>query len=882
MAKCLLTGCILLFSLAVVCGQEYEVSGFVFDDTQEPLYGVSVREKNSKNSVETQPDGSFVLTLKTTPVTIVFSSLGYTTKEVLVDVQTNSIEVVLEDNLFSLKNVIVVGTRFNTRSELTSPVPIDKILIEELNATAQPSLDQMLSFKLPSFNASQQPISDAAAHLNPAELRNLGPGRTLVLINGKRKNQSALVYTNDVPGKGEVGVDLQSFAPNSIKRVEILRDGASVQYGSDAIAGVINIVLNDQERFNQLSLYSGITGEGDGLNTGFNLNTGFDFIGGGVVNFYAEYSYQQATNRANDPGKDLFFADIFADIPGLEGLANQLRDGSLPYLQQNPDMGMKIGIPESNKYSYGYNLSFPLSVKTSLYSFAGYSFRKTKSYAVHRTPYMEGDPHFLFHNPGDTYEGFTPTFESEILDNHIAFGVKGNTNNWNYDISLIHGTNSIDQHTNDTFNKALGKFSPTSFYAGGYSFTNNVINMDVSKNFGRLKFDFGTEFRNEKFKTEAGDSTSYYLEGAISFPGIRPENALDVSRHNFGVYMDLEYEKDNFLIGAAVRQENYSDFGNTINWKVNARLLLLQDKLVIRSSANTGFRAPTLHQTHVNNIQTLLTGGVISNQATFNNAHPALRDLEVPTLKQEESLNFSAGLTYKFNSNSGLAMDFYQVNIEDRILLSNEISSDDPNSPIYAILQDFNVSSLKFFINAVNTETKGVDLVYYYRNIGIGKGFLSLNLSMNFNEHTIQGKISTPPPIAASNVDMFDRKEQARILTARPNKKGNLSVQYVFKKLHTNLNLNYFGPVTWMHAVDVFRDQTFSSKTTTDLNWLYDFNKTFSGSFSVNNVFNVYPDAIDPKGDNSTNLGGRFKYPWEVNQFGYLGINFQLKFLFNF
>ncbi len=311
----------------------------------------------------------------------------------------------------------------------------------------------------------------------------------------------------------------------------------------------------------------------------------------------------------------------------------------------------------------------------------------------------------------------------------------------------------------------------------------------------------------------------------------------------------------------------------------------MDNKLTIRASASTGFRAPSLHQIYLSNIQTLVSGGTVSNQGTFNNQSPVIRGLKVPELKEEESFNFSAGLAFNPIENLEITADFYSITVDDRVLFTGEIGFDSDttsDNAVEVILKEFDVTSIKFFTNAVDTKTTGFDLVASYKNIQFANGTLGLSLAVNFNETKIEGSIKTPAPIVASGNDIFNRKEQSRITSSRPKDKFILGIEYKLDKFSASLYNIRFGEVTWQHGSDPTKDQTFSAKVITDLNLSYSFNDNVKLGVTINNLLNVYPDVIDTKGDFVTDLGGRFKYPWEVNQFGFTGTIISGKLNFKF
>jgi len=722
--------------------------------------------------------------------------------------------------------------------------------MKDLASSGQFSLDKMMHYRLPSFNSTQQTISDATAHFDPADLRGLGPSRTLILVNGKRKNASSLVYINDTPGKGEVGVDMKSIPVGAIDRIEVLRDGASAQYGSDAIAGVINIILKNDVDMTSGNAYTSITQQGDGLIQGFQMTTGASVGNTGKLTVSMAYEDQNETNRAGEPGQDYLF-----------GVNNS-------WTQANPNLGMRVGMPNMTTNSVFYNYSNEVNENMEVYSFGGSVYRRGISYALYRTPYWISNTFGLY----PSGEGFQPTFEVDINDITFGVGVKGTQGKYMYDVSHMVGSNSVNYTVRNSLNTGMGSASPTTFYPGGYSFSNQVTNMDIARRLNSKAFlSLGTEFRTERFQARAGDEASYFGNGAQSFPGLQPQNAVDAMRYNFGMYAGVDYDvSEALLVGITARLENYSDFGQNFSYKASGRYRI-NDNVSMRASYSTGFRAPSLHQIHLSNIQTLVSGGTISNQGTFNNESSVVRLLGVESLKAETAQNISAGFTAKVGSHINISADVYSVDVNDRIVYSSSIASSDTTSAVGQILAANQITSLKFFVNAVNTNTQGVDLVGTYQGLGLGTGSLDINLAMNLNQTSIVGNITTPSAIASAGVDIFDRKEQGRILSSRPQTKLIAGLDYNHEKWSLNLTNTYFGSVTWQHAGDPSKDQTFAAKWVTDLSFTYPMSEKCSLSFGINNLLDVYPDVIDPKGDPVTDLGGRFMYPWEVNQFGFNG-----------
>ncbi len=771
-----------------------------------------------------------------------------------------------------LDEVVITGNRTKPRTVLDSPIPIDNINVEELKNSGKRTLDKMLTYKVPSFNSQNQAISDATAHFDPADLRGLGPSRILVLINGKRKNQSAQVYLNRTPGKGEVGVDLKSIPVAAIARVEILRDGASAQYGSDAIAGVINFILKKDIEFSSFNSAVGITSQKDGFNFSSDFNTSFNFGQDGYINLTLEYYKQKLTNRAGTPG-------VF-DLP-LNPLPNWTA-----WAQANPDLGMSVGQPDIEKKNIFVNMEHPIGKKATLYSFHGHTSRTGKSFAFYRAPYWRqsevGDLSFLT-KPED-FTGYLPSFESKINDHINVLGIKFDLNSiWLADASITYGANTIIYTVNNSINKDYLKdhgTSPTTFKPGGYKLNNAIANFDITGILSeQISLAIGFEYKTESFKAIEGDPLSYYKSGSDSFSGIKPKEAGNWSRNNIAGYTQLDYDiNDIFLIGIAGRYENFSGFGSNFSWKINSRFKL-NNNGVIRGSYSTGFRAPTLHQRHVTSSQYIhaTNSPTPTLQRTLPNNNVAVKDLGVPSLFAETSRNLSAGLTYKMNANLSASVDFYNIKVNDRVLFSSQIgykngSSTNITNPVEQILKDNNVEAVQFFINAGDTKTSGVDIVINYKNIKVYNNKLSINFAANFNRTTIN-TITTPEVLANAGYTIFDRQEQGLITNSRPKSKVILGLNYNSKKWNLFLNNTRFGKVIITAPQFSGKDQNLTAKIATDFGLDYKLTPKTSLTANINNIFNVYPNKT-LKSTNTTEAGNRFTYSSEVQQIGILGTNF--------
>lgn len=864
----------LLLIFPFISWAQKTISGKIIDTKGEGIPFATIVEDNTSNGTTTDEHGNFTFDVVKFPTTLVVSFLGFETKKQYVTIDEH-IEIHLHEESVGLDEVVVTGNRARPRTILDSPVPIDNVGAHELKNSGKTTLDRMLTFKVPSFNAQNQAISDATAHYDPADLRGLGPSRTLVLINGKRKNQSAQVYLNRTPGKGEVGVDLKSIPLAAIERVEVLRDGASAQYGSDAIAGVINMVLKNNVAYSTITSNIGITSEGDGFNIGADYNTAFNFGDGGFINVTLGYYNQKLTNRAGTPG--------LSDLP----------DNPLPnwvdWATENPDLGMHVGQPDMEKKDFFVNISHPVGENAEFYSFHGYTTRTGRSFAYYRAPYWRqssvGDSGFLT-RPED-FIGYQPTFETDIDDHINSMGIKfGLSDKWNADASITYGANSVYYTVNNSVNRdylADHGTSPRSFKPGGYRLQNLIGNLDFTGLLSdNISLAMGLEIKKEYFNAYEGDPLSYYKGGSDSFAGIKPAEAGEWDRNNFATYAQLDYDiSDDLLLGVAGRYEDFSDFGDNFSWKVNGRYKL-GDKGAIRASYSTGFRAPTLHQRHLTNSQYIIVSGSSEPllQGTLANDNAAVEALGVPNLFAETSKNISAGLTYKFNNNFSASFDIYQIKVDDRVLFSSQIGALDGNldgsDAVEQILVDNNVVAVQFFINAGNTKTTGADLVLNYKgNTGFGA-----SLAANFNSTTLDA-INTPAALASGGYNIFDRQEQGLITNSRPKSKILLGLSQDFKKWSLELNNTLFGKVTVTAPESGGIDQDLSSKVVTDLNFKYNFNDNLSLNGNIGNLFDVYPDPTDPA-TNTSQAGTRFIYSSEVQQMGQLGTNFSLGLNYQF
>ncbi len=857
---------IALFSTTILFAQN-TVTGKVTDIKGKGISGASVTA-GSGLGAQTNEEGNYSLLLPNGAATIVVSSVGYGTLSKVITISGNSsVNFTLLESTADLGEIILTtGTRSMPRSSINTPLPIDVLSSADLKLTAQTTFDKQLQYRVPSFNTINTPVNDATTLLDPYEIRNLGPSRTLVLINGKRKNLSSLLYVQFAPGRGETGADLSAIPVDAIKRVEILRDGASAQYGSDAIAGVMNVILKDRYQYSTLTINGGLTAKGDGENYGVAFNGGSNIGAKGFINYTVDFSQQNSAVRS---GK----IDVPTEIATFGG-SPSADAAIIAYLAKYPTGKNINGSGDIQAAKFNYNLGLSAGESGQFYSNAALVIKKAKSFANYRTPYWRTDAGLLHKRiPGapnytggtdplyEGYLGYVPTFEGDLLDYNATFGFKTVKDGWSHDVAVTFGGNQQLYTVENTVNRSLGAASPTSFKPGGYGFSHIVGNYDVSKSINdNISVGFGTEVRRETYKIIAGDTASYSQEGSNSFPGIRAENATTNSRFNFGGYVDATWNiSKDFLLNGAIRAEKYSDFGSAFVWKLSSRYKLANDKVVIRASASSGFRAPTLHQIYAQSTQASFAGGTIVLSGLFNNRSKQAFALEVPLLTPEKSTNLSFGLGFNPTKNLNITVDFYHITIKDRIVYSSSINSDDkllatPTTELGRILKgnsvgagNFDLASVQFFINGLKTRNSGIDLVANYKNINLGSGKLGVNLAGNFTlTNEIVGLPKDPRPIKDAGATILSTQIKSLLIEGRPRHKVVLGFDYSIKKFGISLNNTMFGTTKFQDLDNGGSQmnnikQVFKTAVVTDLNLGYNFTNKIAFNIGINNLLNVLP-----------------------------------------
>ncbi|OFA00537.1 TonB-dependent siderophore receptor [Duganella sp. HH101] len=747
-----------------------------------------------------------------------------------------------------IQKVVIVstGSRGAQRTMVDTPVPIDIIGARDLGKTGQATLDKSLQFRVPSFNTVQTPVNDATSLLDPYEIRNMGPSRVLILVNGKRKNSSALIYTQTSPGRGESGADISAIPVDAIKRIEVLRDGASAQYGSDAIAGVVNIILKDNAEGGSATLRTGMTHQSDGKMGGVSLNQGLPLGGDrGFFNYTVDVS---KVNLSNRPG----VVDGRGDASDFEA---DLKTQVLPFLAKFPDAGNINGSPATRAAKAEFNTRYDLSDTTSLYANGAYVNKKVSSFANYRTPYWRPTDYGLLHAPQYTYVGYVPTFGGTLDDYNATGGTKFVVGDWNADVSLTYGGNKQGYAVGNSVNRGMQEDylahvistpSPTSFDAGGVKFSHWVLNGDISKQLSKdVNFYAGTELRHENYETLAGDAASYYGSGADSYAGNAPANSFGSSRSNYGAYAGATWDiSPAFLIDATGRYEKYTDFGSAFVWKTSTRYKI-NEQFTLRASASTGFRAPSLAQIYTQKAQySFVPGKGILVSGLVNNVSGAAAALQVPKLKAEKSNNITLGLGFKPDNNTSITLDYYNIKVKDRIVLSTEIKPTGvATNPLDVQLSAANIVSASFFVNALTSRTEGLDYVASRKNIPFADGKVTLNLSGNLSlKNEREGAVNNPALIANANQSVLNATTEALMFTSRPKYKTIIGADWDYKQLNLSLNNTVFGPTHFRNAgMDENLEVAFKTKMVTDFAITYALTPSTTLSFNINNMFNTTP-----------------------------------------
>jgi iron complex outermembrane receptor protein len=876
-----------LFALMASAGvaSAQSIAGKVVDaESGQPVPGARVSVGAGVQGAIVRADGTYRLPVSAGTHVVRVSALGYTPirDTVVVSGAGATRDYKLTRGTQTLDVAVVTGTRMSDRTVANAPVPVDVLTTAEIKQTGAVETNQILQALAPSFNFPRPTISDGTDHVRPGMLRGLGPDQVLVLVNGKRRHTSALVNVNGTIGRGSTGVDLNAIPSASIERVEILRDGAAAQYGSDAIAGVINIILKSDpvtdmgvqvgSNYTKLENYPGDKHLTDGDLTSVDVSTGMNLTGAGFLHFTGQYNNRGSTNRSlPDPRQQYFTGDPRNTDPRY---ANQIH--------------FRQGDAQVNDINVALNAALPtMSNGMQVYAFGIGGRREGQGAGNWRLPSGNNTVRAIFPN------GFLPFINSKINDYSGTVGVKGTAMKWNYDLSGVYGHNDFRFDITNTNNATMGTASPTEFYAGKLKFGEATANLDLVRTFdvsafsGPLNVALGGEFRRDMYGIEAGEPDSYRnggvkvldgpnagaqpAPGAQVFPGFQPADAADHSRTNVAGYVDLESNVlRNLLLGVAGRVEHYSDFGSTADGKFSGRLELAPG-FALRGAVSTGFRAPSLSQEFFSATSTVflnLGAGLVPVETkTLPVTSGAAKALGAQPLKAENSLNASFGIALAPKKDLTVTADYYNIKINNRILFSGNFTGVAMTN--FLASQGFpGVGSARFFTNAIDTHTKGVDVIARYAIDWRELGVIRLTGGYNHTRTKVTHVDSTSSALASQNAVLFDRIERGRIEIGQPHETISLALDHTLGRWASNLHVQKYGDVGFRgSATNPALDQTFGAKWITDVNASYAVLHPLRITIGANNLFDVYPDKQIPANSNS----GIFQYSNTVNTFGFNG-----------
>jgi iron complex outermembrane receptor protein len=872
-----------------------DITGKVTSVSGEGLPAVSVGIKGTKRGTSTDGEGNFRIVAEKGDV-LIFSFVGYTKKEWVVGDEV-VLKIVLEESSSQLSEIIVVGSRGLPRTDVDRPVPIDVLNSKELQTTGQVELTQQIQFNSPSFNSAKTGINGVANYADPATLRGLSPDQILVLVDGKRRHQFSALNLNVTVGLGTVVTDMNSVPALAINQIEILRDGAAAQYGSDAIAGIVNMGLKREVGKGTFQTQYGITKEGDGGTYTAGLNYGFK-IGKtekSFLNLTLQYQDAKGTDRSDaynpQPVPGGTYTGIYSNNKTIDESTRVSRGKYGAYGTFSPT---QFGSNATKAYQGFYNLGLPVSKNWNFYSFGGFSRKEVQAFGFFRV----ATPTNPNSNPDIFPDGYAPELPGTTQDYSTVVGfTKKNVSGWNLDFSTGYGVNYLDLWANNTTNPSMGAKSPTNFYVGRSIFGQSTTDWNVSRNFKNvgvksLNLAFGGQYRVDRFVLEKGSPESYQVgelaltknkaPGSSGRPGIAPEDETDVNRSNIGVYADIESDiTQNLLFAGAIRYENYSDFGGNFSGKLASRLKLTET-VSIRGSINKGFRAPSLQQTY-NSVttSTVQAGNIIQTKQLPNN-DPRLEKIGIEKPQAETSWNYSLGITAKAGRSFLFTLDAYQIDIQNRIILSermivNNIAALKPLFP--------GISEIRFFTNHVNTRTRGIDFVTSFKHSINSKNKVTASLALTVNETKIVAQKPTPNLLQAgttARILMIDTVSISLIETAQPRQKAHMAIGYQWGKLTLNTRLSYFGPVTvWEKPTGKPHiTQTFGGKTLMDLSLVFAPRPEYTFTLGSNNITNVYPDRVALNFAGYSN--GQIPITRNANQFGFNGAFYYANFTLNF
>ena len=816
---------------------------------------------------------------------------------------------------YELEKLVVLGSRFEERSVSDSPVPVDVITEEEIVATGQTEVGRVIQELIPSFNFSSSTISDGTDSLRPATLRGLGPDQVLVLVNGKRRHKSALIHVNTSVGRGTAGVDMNTIPVSAIKRIEVLRDGASAQYGSDAISGVINIVLKDGYD-GKITASAGQLYEGDGETLVASLNKGFSLGGESVVNVTLEVRDRKSSNRAGLMGDIQYRNSECIDADGNTDLCKDLSaphtlsDNSVNDPERDIDRGVfRVGDADSTHVSFVANMRGPVDfMDGEVYSFFDLSVRENQGGGFYRQNRNGGNP-----AGSDFPDGFLPLINTQVNDYAFGAGFEGDlTDSVKMDVSYVVGGNTFAFEITDSQNASwvacrekedksgciegvdyTGN-AQTSADAGELKLFQHTVNLDFTSPFTFGNLAWGGEYRREEYEIAAGERYSYEdydmpggSPGGIQvFNGFKPANELSETRDAFAAYAETEFDLgEMLLLSPAVRYENYSDFGNTFNGKLAARAQLA-DSFALRGSASTGFRAPSMQQIYFNNISTQFNQGALRTVGTYRNDSDLAKAIGIPELKEETSRNFSAGFVFNPIPALTITTDFYYITIDDRVILSGRIEDEEGIPEVVRMALRANDAQGQFFMNAADTTTRGVDIVASLDHSFADSSTLRLVLAGTVNETEITD-VNLPLGLPAA---LFTEQDRSIVEEWQPKDRFSLSGTYSRGPASILIAVHRYGEYT---VLDDGERQTYGAKYLTDASLSVDIGKLGTFIIGANNLFDVKPDKnkigqgrggtiYDHDGSLIVDSPGVFTYSRRSAPFGFNGGYYYVAYEYSF
>jgi iron complex outermembrane recepter protein len=754
-----------------------------------------------------------------------------------------------------VETVNIVGSRRLNSSATDTAVPVDVIpMTKSAEQGGQFDLAQSLQNISPSFNSTRQTGADGADLVDGAALRGLGSDQTLVLLNGKRRHTTSLVNIFGARNRGNTGTDFNTIPTLAVETITVLRDGAAAQYGSDAIAGVIDITLKKRPGCEAVLSY-GQYSAGDGKNYLGSAYCGFAVGNGGTIAITGEYADRGRSNRAE------------ADNPRT------------------------IGDSAVQNATFFMNGEVPTTAAAKLYFTLGLQKRDASSGAFARGGIGSDD--IPSRNSAAMYpNGFVPFINGDIEDRTVILGHRMQFGEWNTDISQTYGYNDLRYNISNTLNASIanqdllsggGGISPTQFDAGGFSFTQATTNLDVSRFFpqmlGGTNVAFGAEYRREKYKIFAGEPGSYNdvdglgiggNAGSQGFPGFQPGDITNKGRNSVAGYVDVEMDlSKQFKLQTAVRGERYSDFGSALTGKT-AGSFKLSDQAMLRGSASTGFRAPSLQQIYFSSTFTDFISGKPVDVLLAPNGGTVANAVGIPKLKQEKSTSFTLGATFNPTKATAITADFYSIDIKDRIVLSGRFENENFGA-ISPILDGLGVGQAQFFVNSVKTKTQGFDLTASHRS-DFGAGKLNTSLALNISKTRVKN-INTPPALAGFEDVLLSERERLFIEQGGPSRKATVGFEYGVGQWSTDLKIIHFGSQTlgtFTGTADGEPNAVYKPKTSADLSVTYALDTKTKITIGGTNIFNVKPTSQNP---DETDNG--FKY--DSVQFGLNGAAYFIK-----